>query len=111
MLKEEAETRAINDTSSVEHNEPYFMYHIYFLIIYFYLCDVNRRNYAEMQNRFISNSSENARRGIAILSQAPPILTLSFVLQSREKARVSGSILSENLFERKLEKKDGRCPR
>ena len=42
--------------------------------------------------------------------QVPLVLTLSFVVENREKARVSGQFLSENLCERKLEKRDGRCP-
>jgi hypothetical protein len=43
--------------------------------------------------------SENARRRIALLGYVSPSSTLNFVVESREKARVSGEILSENLFE------------
>ena len=50
----------------------------------------------------LRNLSGNARRRIALLSQAPPLPTLSFVVQSREKAEVGRKILSENLFRPKL---------
>ena len=54
----------------------------------------------------VSNSSQNARRRIAILGHAPPIPTLRFVVQSKEKGKVGPKILSENLFERKLGERD-----
>jgi hypothetical protein len=54
--------------------------------------------------------SENAWRRIAILGHVPPILTLRFVVKDKEKAKVGGYILSENLFEGELEKRDGRYP-
>ena len=50
--------------------------------------------------------SENACRRIAILGQVPPISTLCFVVHNREKVEVSPKILSENLFGRKLGKRD-----
>jgi len=50
--------------------------------------------------------SENTRRGIGLLGQVPPIPTLCFVRKSREKAKVSCKILSENLFEGKVGKRD-----
>jgi hypothetical protein len=46
--------------------------------------------------------SENARRRIAILGQVPPIPALTFVLQSREKAKGGPRFLSENLLQPKL---------
>jgi hypothetical protein len=42
-------------------------------------------------------SSENRTPG-----QVSPVLTLSFVRESREKAKVGRTFLSENLFEGKL---------
>jgi hypothetical protein len=59
-----------------------------------------------MPVELVRNLSENARRGIAILGHVPPISTLSFVVQSKEKAKVGDQVLSENLFERKLGKRD-----
>lgn len=47
--------------------------------------------------------SENACRR---LGHVPPISTLCFVGENREKAEVGGSILSENLLERKLGKRN-----
>src|SRR5260221_14735812 len=41
-----------------------------------------------------------------ILGHVPPVPTLSFVRKSRGKAGVGGQILSENLFERKLGRRE-----
>ncbi len=63
-----------------------------------------KRGYSRMGVEFARNLSGNARLRIAILGQAPPISTLSFVVHTREKAEVSRRFLSENLFGSKLGK-------
>jgi len=52
------------------------------------------------------NLSENTRRGIVLPGRVPPVLALNFVRKSREKIKVSGQFLSENLFRRKLGERD-----
>ncbi len=41
------------------------------------------------------NLSENTRRRIAILGQVPPVPMLTFVVESREKAKVGCKTLSD----------------
>jgi hypothetical protein len=56
--------------------------------------------------KWCADLSENTRRRIAILSQVPPVSTLSFVRKGRGKARVGDQILSENLLGQKFGKRD-----
>lgn len=51
--------------------------------------------------------SENTCRRIALLGHVPPFPTLSFVVHSGGKAEVLLKILSENLWVRKVGKRDG----
>jgi hypothetical protein len=62
--------------------------------------------YAIMGVKVVTGSSENGCQRIALLGQVSPSSTLRFVIKSREKAKVSDEILSENFFERKLGRDD-----
>ena len=51
-----------------------------------------------MSAKPVLDLSENAWRGKVLPGQVSPVPTLSFVVETREKAKVSRRFLSENLF-------------